>query len=157
MSGALVIGLGNRDRGDDAVGLAVAEAVAALAPAGVRVECAAPDPLALLARWQGAGTVVLVDAAAPQGRPGRLHVLDAGREALPRALGLGSTHAFGLAQTVELARGLGQLPPRLLVYAIEAAGFGHGAALSPAVAAAVSPAARRIVGDLAAAEETRDA
>jgi len=149
---ALVIGLGNPDRGDDAVGLHVARRVAARGVPGVAVEEAGGDTLALLDRWAGVGRVVLVDAAAPIGLPGRIHRLDPLAGPLPRDLALGSTHAFGLAEAVELARTLGLLPRRMTIFAIEAAGFDPGAALSPAVAAAVDPVAGRIVAELAEAQ-----
>ena len=58
-----------------------------------------------------------------------------------------STHAFGVADAVELARALDRLPERLDVYAIEGASFAAGAPLSPAVAAAIDELA-----DLLAAE-----
>ena len=47
------------------------------------------------------------------------------------------THAFGLAETIELARALDRLPARLLVYGIEGACFEAGDELSPPVRAAV--------------------
>lgn len=144
MTPILVIGLGNPDRGDDAIGPAIADALAALAPPGFTILRAEPDPLALPQRWQGYPHVILIDAAAPLGSPGRIHRLDASTTNLPRELGLGSTHAFGLAQAVELARVLGQLPPRLTVYAIEAHSFAHGAPLSPAVAATIAPIAAEL-------------
>lgn len=158
MNRTLVIGLGNPDRGDDAAGLRVAAVLAARALPGVVVEQAEADALALMQRWQGFALVVLVDAAAPLAQPGRIHRLDASRQPLPRDVALGSTHAFGLAETVELARTLGQLPGRLIVYAIEAAGFTRGAALSPEVAAAVGTAAARIAAELASSRrENSDA
>ena len=146
---ALVIGVGNPDRGDDAAGLHVARRLAALALADVAVAEDAGDALALLDRWEGAAHVVLVDAAAPVAAPGRIHRLDPVRQALPREIALGSTHAFGLAEAVELARSLGRLPGRMTIYAIEAASFAPGAALTPAVAAAVARVAARIARDLA--------
>jgi hydrogenase maturation protease len=146
---ALVIGLGNRDRGDDAVGLHVARRVATLGLPDVVVEEAKGDSLALLDRWAGLGRVVLVDAAAPLALPGRIHRLDPLAGPLPRDLALSSTHAFGLAEAVELSRRLGLLPQRMTIYAIEAGCFDPGAALSPAVAAAVVPAAGRIAAELA--------
>ncbi len=149
---ALVIGLGNPDRGDDAVGLHVARRVATLGLPDVVVEEAGGDSLALLDRWAGMGRVVLVDAAAPIAWPGRIHRLDPLAGPLPRDLALGSTHAFGLAEAVELARMLGLLPRWMTIYAIEAACFDPGAALSPAVAAAVVPAAGRIEVELAAGQ-----
>ena len=54
----LVIGVGNPDRGDDAVGLHVARRVAAAAPQVSVIE-AAGDALRLLDRWRGAEHVVL--------------------------------------------------------------------------------------------------
>ena len=165
---ALVIGLGNPDRGDDAVGLHVARQVAALGMPGVAVMEAEGDMLALLDRWAGATRVLVVDAAmmraavmptqpgsaemgsaAMEGaEPGRIHRLDPSLGPLPRDLALGSTHALGLADAVELARTLGLLPRRMAIYAIEAGGFDPGAALSPAVAAAAADATALIVAEL---------
>ncbi|WP_287788185.1 hydrogenase maturation protease [Acidiphilium sp.] len=146
---ALVIGLGNPDRGDDALGLHVARRVAALCVPGVAVMEADGDMLALLDRWAGATHVLVVDAAAPITRPGRIHRFDPLFGPLPRDLALGSTHVFGLAEAVELARTLGLLPRRMTIYAVEAGGFEFGAALSPAVEAAVGPVAGRIAAELA--------
>ena len=155
---ALVIGLGNPDRGDDAVGLHVARQVAALGMPGVAVMEAEGDTLALLDRWAGATRVLVVDAAMMRAavmptqpgsaEPGRIHRLDPSLGPLPRDLALGSTHAFGLADAVELARTLGLLPRRMAIYAIEAGGFDPGAALSPAVAAAAADATALIVAEL---------
>lgn len=145
---ALVIGLGNPDRGDDAVGLHVARRLAAWALPGVTVIEADGDALALMDRWAGAARVVLVDAAAPMSQPGRVHRLDPMRQELPHEITLGSTHAFGLTEAVELARALGRLPGWMAIYAIEAGGFVPGASLTPAVAGAVDEAAARIAAEL---------
>jgi hydrogenase maturation protease len=51
----------------------------------------------------------------------------------------GSTHAFGVGEAIELARALGRLPRRVLVYGVEGREFAAGEGLSPAVAAAVEP------------------
>jgi hydrogenase maturation protease len=69
-----------------------------------------------------------------------------------------STHGFGLAEAIELARALDQLPPRCVVYAVEAGSVVVGAPLSPPVAAAVPAVAARIreeIVDAAATEEGR--
>ena len=147
----VVIGLGTSARGDDAVGLHVARKVAAAAPAGVVVIIAPGDPLALLDRWDAEDEVVLVDAAASLGMPGRVHRLDPVAAPLPPDLRMASTHAFGFAATVELARVLGRLPARLTIFAIEGATFAVGAALSPAVARAADALAARIVAGCARA------
>ena len=63
--------------------------------------------------------------------PGTVSRLDASTEPLPARLQTSSsTHAFGLHEAVELGRALGQLPARVIVYAIEGRSFQAGAALS---------------------------
>ena len=65
-----------------------------------------------------------------------------------------STHAFGAAEAIELARVLGRLPRRLIVVGIEGARFDAGVGLSPEVAAAVEDVARRGLDDIAALGRT---
>jgi len=142
----LIIGFGNPDRGDDAAGPMVVRLLAGRTAA--RVLERHGDALALLDDWQGAEALVLVDAAAPMGEPGRIHRLDLAEADLPRELSSGSTHAFGLPEAVALSRGLGTLPARTVAYAIEGACFDVGAAVTPAVADAVG----RLADTLAAAE-----
>ncbi|MGC8525461.1 MAG: hydrogenase maturation protease [Acidibrevibacterium sp.] len=144
----VVIGLGNPDRGDDAVGLLVARRMGALGMPGIAVIEAGGDMLALLDHWAEAERVVLIDAAAPLTQPGRIHRFDPSLGPLPRDLALGSTHAFGLAEVLELARTLGRLPARLTIFAIEAARFDHGAALSAPVAGAAEAVAAMIAAEL---------
>ena len=64
---------------------------------------------------------------------------------LPATFAGRSTHAFTVAQAIELARSLGRLPARLVVVGIEGRSFEAGAALGPAVAAAIEPAAERVL------------
>ena len=148
MARALVIGIGNPDRGDDAVGIAVARALAARAPPWVAVAEAGGDALALFDLWAEAERVVLVDATEPAGQPGRILRIDPARDPLPRAAGPTSSHGFGLAEAVALARVLGRLPPLLAILGIEAMRFDPGAALSAPVAAAVDEAIALITADL---------
>jgi hydrogenase maturation protease len=153
MSGALVIGLGQVDRGDDAVGAEVARAVAAAGLPGVRV-VEHEDPTALLDLWIGHDPVVVVDAVCSGGPPGTVHLLDTGAGAprMPQhawpATGRGGTHAFGLAAAVELARALRRLPARLVVVGVEASTFEYGAPLTAPVAAAVPAAVAQVLAVL---------
>jgi hydrogenase maturation protease len=136
----LVIGLGNPDRGDDAVGVQVAREVAAERN-GVNV-LEFDDPSEALDAWDPEDTVIVTDAITSGGVPGDIHVIDAVAQTLSTgSWAAGGTHALGLAVVVELARSLGQLPRRLVVVGVEAAQFAHGTPLSEAVAAAVPAAA----------------
>jgi len=82
------------------------------------------------------------------GEPGGVHRIDLTRDTLPTGLSLASTHAFGVAQAVGLARTLGLLPRRVVAYAVEGAGFDPGAPISPQVAAVVDDVVVRVVGEV---------
>jgi len=145
----LVIGLGNPDRGDDAVGVQVARKVAA-ARLDVRV-LELDDPSEALDAWASADRVVVADAVSSGGDPGDIHIVDAIARALPTgSWAAAGTHALGLAAVVELARALGRLPRTLVLVGVEARRFDHGAPMSDAVAAAVPAAA---IAVLAAIDE----
>ncbi len=134
-----VIGLGNAWRRDDAAGLEVARRLGGRALEG--------EPAGLIEALEGADEAVVVDAVSSGAPPGTVHRLEAGSSPLPAELfGVSSTHALGLAEAVELARALGRLPARVVVYGIEGADFAPGSGLSPEVAAAVD----RVVEEVAA-------
>jgi hydrogenase maturation protease len=146
--GLLVAAIGNPDRGDDGVGPAVARALKLRAPAGVRVRECGGDVLELIDEWAGFPAAILIDASDPAGDPGRIRRLDLVSSMLPADFAQNSTHAFGLAETVELARALGQLPRRLVVYLVEGEKFEIGMSLSPRVAQAVDRVAQAILAEL---------
>jgi hydrogenase maturation protease len=151
MSAVRIIGVGNADRGDDGLGLAVIAALEAAPPPGAELATARADMLALLDAWGPTDRVFLVDALAPGGAPGRLVRIDAGAAPVTDELGaFASTHAFNLAETIELGRALGRLPARLVVYGIEGVDFAAGAALSPAVARALPELLTRLQTECAA-------
>ena len=63
---------------------------------------------------------------------------------LPAVFSRSSTHSFGVAEAVELARALGRLPARVVVFGIEGRDFTPGEGLSPDVDAAVDEVVRRV-------------
>ena len=144
----LVVGMGNVYRGDDGVGLLVAERVRDAALPGVRVLECEQEPTRLLDAWQGAEAVVVVDAVAPMRDPGLLHRYDATGEPLPARVFRSSTHAFGVGDAIEVGRALGRLPGHVIVYGIEGQSFDLGSSLSPPVAAAVEQAAEAVLADV---------
>ena len=133
----LIIGVGNEDRGDDGAGLAVARRARDAAPATVRVCESNGDGAALLNLWQGADAVWLVDAVRSGAPPGAMHRVDVHATALPSYRFGSSSHAFGVAQAVELARQLHRLPARFTIIGIEGRNFSLGSRMSPEVAQAV--------------------
>lgn len=148
---AVVIGLGNDQRGDDGLGL---EAARRLAPAleGVAEVHAHPgEPVDLIASWEGADLVVLIDAAHAGGRPGEVHRFVRGRDPLPTRRAGPSSHAFDLAVAIELAQTLGLLTGRLVLYAVEGARFGLGDERSDVGEAALATLVPRVRADVLAA------
>lgn len=149
--GALVVGIGNPDRGDDGAGRAVARALRGVLPAGAKVTEHDGEATSLLALIEGADAAILIDACVSGAAPGTVRRFDAAAGPLPEAdFAVASTHGFGLAAAIELGRALGQLPARCIVYAIEGESFGTGAPLSPPVAAAVTEVVGRVGKEMGA-------
>ena len=128
----LVIGVGNPFRCDDAAGLAVANRLRR-----VPAHQSTLGGFELMDLWEDANEVVIVDAMHSGASPGTVATYDAVEESLPTGL-FASSHAIGVVETIELARSLGRLPQRLVVYGIEADRLENGTDLSPAVSAAVA-------------------
>ncbi len=145
----LVIGVGNPDRGDDAAGPLAAERLRA---AGVDAIAHGGDGPGLIEAWQGRDPVYVVDCMKSVAPPGTVRRFDAVAAALPRGAFHVSTHALGLGEAIELARVLGRLPPRLVVYGIEGRDFAVGAPPCPAVAESVDRVVRAIADALDTSE-----
>jgi hydrogenase maturation protease len=147
---AVVIGIGNPYRRDDGVGPAVSGRVAAAVNPedhpGIRVYEHDGEPAGLLDRWDGVETAILVDSVRTGAPPGTVHrvTLDDRGPLAPA----GSTHGLGLGDAVALARAVDRLPPKLVVYGIEAGDTGAGVGLGAAVAAAADHVAAEIVRTL---------
>jgi len=141
-----VVGIGNPLRGDDAAGLLVARRAHELDPRLDVLELEG-EPSRLIDAWQEADPVVVVDAVSSGAEPGTVMRFDATAEPLPASLSAASTHALGLGEAIEIARALDRLPARLVVFAIEGAGFEAGREPSPEVRAAIEPTARRVLAE----------
>jgi hydrogenase maturation protease len=147
-----VIGVGNDLRGDDAAGLLVARKLRGICGDDLRVVECEGEPVGLLDMWQGCELTIIVDATQSGAAPGTIRRIAAHSGPLPPGLAGTSTHLLGVAEAVELARALGRLPARTIVYGIEGATFDTGAPLSEVVQAAVERVAAAISREL----ETRD-
>jgi hydrogenase maturation protease len=144
----LIVGIGNPDRGDDAVGCEVLRRLHGRTPEGVEVLHEPGEATRLLSLLQEVDVAILVDAAVSGGAPGTVRRFDAGARSLPSGLAGLSSHGFGLAQAIELARALEGVPRRCIIYAIEGRRFEPGAPLSPEVARAAATVAENILGEL---------
>ncbi len=141
----IVIGVGNRFRGDDAVGLRVVQRLRE------SVTCyeSDGDPSDLIVLFGSDPEVIVVDAMVSGSPPGTLTatdiVLGDPSSAHVPLRSQSSTHGFGVFEALELARILGTIPHRLTVIGIEGASFAPGTPLTPALESAVEQAAELIL------------
>jgi hydrogenase maturation protease len=143
-----VIGVGNEMRGDDGAGVEVVRRLRrASGMAGIDAEEEQSDPTALIERWRDRPGLVIVDAARTAA-PGEIQRFDASRHPLPAGVaGSSSTHAIGVAEAIELARALGELPGHVIVFTVGGACFKAGADLSVEVDAALPGLTTRVLAE----------
>ncbi len=147
--GAVLIGLGARDRGDDAAGLIVAARLRPRLAGQVRVVEGCADALMLVAELDGAATAVVVDALrVTDAVPGTLRRLDLRTAEPPRPSAWVSGHGDALGTGWGVARALGAVPRRWFLVGVVGAEFTLGAPLSAPVRAALDPLAAAAVAAL---------
>jgi hydrogenase maturation protease len=110
---------------------------------GLDAQICSGQALELIEAWNGASDVIIVDAVITGGPAGKVWLRDGEQLPVPETVSL-STHGFGIAQGIHLARILGCLPKRLRVFGIEGSRFEPGSRLSPEVMCAMKEVAGRI-------------
>jgi hydrogenase maturation protease len=131
-----LIGIGHEFRQDDSAGLLAIRRLEGQIPPNIQTVGTA-NVADLIDLWQGVDVVYLFDAIKSRSAPGTLVRIAAHSQPLPSQWSSYSTHAVGLADMIELARALNQLPPQLVVYGIGGSTFGNGCELSVEVERAV--------------------
>lgn len=143
----MILGVGNEFRGDDAAGLEAARRLRSAMPQIRIVECRG-DLASAMDRWEGENAVIVIDAVASGAAVGTTHRVDARTQPLATQVFRGSTHAFGIAEVVELARTLGRLPQQLIVYGIEGDCFDPGAPIGPAVSDGIDRVVAQVIEEI---------
>ena len=130
----LLIGIGNEYCRDDSVGLTAIRALKKqVLPENTLLIESSGDGTELMEMWSTARMVILIDAVSSGATPGTIYRFDAHKQPIPSQFSFRSTHAFSIAEAIELARILDQIPPLLIVYAIEGQNFSTGIGLSSEV------------------------
>lgn len=133
----LVIGVGNRDRGDDAIGPIVVDELRRTGDGQFATMIVEGDLSDLALRWAPEQRVVIVDALVGGGEPGTIVMWDALTGVPGRSESHVSTHGVGLADAIELGRTIGRLPHALTIVGVEVDRIEHFAPLSRPVADSV--------------------
>lgn len=129
----LIIGVGNRFRHDDGVGPYLIERLKKTLAGSADLVERSGEGAELMETWKNYSTVYLIDAVSSGKKPGTLHHFNATQQKLPQNFFHYSTHAFSIAEAIELARALNELPNQLIVYGIEGKNFTSGEGLSKKV------------------------
>jgi len=126
----LIIGIGNRLRRDDAVGPRVVDR---LEKRGLQCQEHSGEGAGLISAWEAYPRVLLIDATRSDAKPGTIHQINAIEQTVPTDLFHYSSHQFGVAEAIEMARTLKRLPDQLWLVGIEGENFGYGEELTPQV------------------------
>ena len=147
-TGVIIIGMGNLYRSDDGVGIIVARRLREQISSRVSIVEEDCDAISLLNLWKGTSSVILIDSVQSGAAPGTLHRFDLCSQRLPIKSLKSSSHCFNLAEAVELACILRQLPERLILYGIESESTATGTQLSPSVEKSIALATTRVLDEL---------
>lgn len=129
----LIIGVGSPYRCDDSVGLFIIKSLENIQSKQVHLLERSGEGSNLMDAWKNYDYVFLIDAVQSGKPPGTIHRIDAKEEKVPTKFFHYSTHAFGVAEAVEMARTLGELPENLFIYGIEGKNYNMGNDMSPEV------------------------
>ena len=133
LNSTVVIGIGNEFRSDDAVGIHFARQLQELNSSAVKIIESFGEGVELMDLWEGATRLFICDAVCSNSVPGTIHVLEPQKDAIPSHFFNYSTHAFSLAEAIEMSRVLGNLPEQVTIYGIEGGSFVAGNQLTVAV------------------------
>ncbi len=151
MDRILVLGLGNRLRGDDGAGPAVIEVLSRMdLPPQVKLIDGGTPGLETVLLLQGYGRAILVDAADMGLVPGtwRRFTPDTAEIKRSETAMNGTLHAAGLSEALALARALDLLPETLVIYGIQPKRLGWSSGLTEPLRAALPVLTDAIAGEL---------
>ncbi len=144
---AVVIGVGNRWRRDDAAGFEVIDGLRERISDGVTLVESDGEPTRLLDAFALAPKVIMVDAVVTGAEPGTIHRFT--DEELPNQMGIGqSSHLVQLVETIALGKLLDKLPNGLVLIGIEATDFDNGEGMTRPVVAGVAAAVEAVLAEL---------
>ncbi len=143
-----VIGIGNSYRSDDGLGVEILRRLEGEGLPNVEIVEASGEGAYLIESIKNKNYVLVFDAVSSGAEPGTIFRFEAHKEPIPTEFFNYSTHAFSLAEGVELARTLNQMPEKLLVYGIEGEDFKSGVELSAKIKRAIPEVIKLALTDL---------
>lgn len=141
----LFAGIGNEFRGDDAIGLIIAQKLQRERIDHVEIVVEDGEILSLIDDWSDRDYVFLCDAVSSGSDPGKFFQLDALTHKLPKEYFQFSSHSIGVPEIVNLGKKLNQIPEHLIIFGIEGQNFEIGQHITKAVSETLTEVYPRIV------------
>jgi len=151
----VVICIGNEYRSDDGIGIFIADLLAKFNLNGTKILKQNGEPTLLIDSWGEAEKAILIDATSSGVFPGTVTRYNVTENPLPSHLFHYSTHSFGLAEVIELARRLNKLPASLIVYGVEGKNFENGLGISSEVEKGIDDTVELIVEEILVSKTER--
>ncbi len=144
MNQLTVIGIGNRLRGDDAVGPLLIDKLSSQTNPGLELIDAGSDALGLLEYLEGHDKMIIVDACKMGKQPGELVCFDPTQASMILVDEPLSLHGLGLAEALRMAESLHMLPEDLKIIGIEPYSIQFNGELSAPVQQALKSAIDKV-------------
>ncbi len=125
-----VVGIGNKERGDDGAGILAVRMLIDKVPADVRTAELTGDQFDLLELMRSTDALIITDAVRSSAAAGTVFRVDIGKEGVPTEHFTSSSHGFDCAQVIELARTLKELPKKVIFFGIVGKEFSYSSGLS---------------------------
>ncbi len=148
MAALTVIGVGNRLRGDDAVGPLLIDALSMLPDSELELVDAGSDALGILEYFEDRRQVIIVDACSMGREPGGLVSFTPSQAELVLDQDPMSLHGLGLAEALRMGESLHMLPKDLKIIGIEPDSIQFNATLSQPVQRALTIAVKIVRDEL---------
>ncbi len=143
----MIVGIGNPYRGDDAAGWVVIDGLMKIIGSVIRLEKRRGDFAELIDIFSTYKTVYLVDACQSNGPLGDWQRIDLHHQPKMEERPQTSTHGFGIFQAISIAKNLGQLPNRIILYVINGNHYTMQSGLSSLVSKSVDIVIEKILNE----------
>lgn len=125
----LLVGIGNKNRCDDAIGLLIAEKIKSRNYNNVDVIFDSGNLLNLLDILPQYNPIIFVDAITSNKNYGSLIKIDCNKKEIPKYI-FTSSHLIGISQFIRLAKMLNKFPQNCILFGIEGKNFSFGEKIS---------------------------
>ena len=144
----LVICVGNEYREDDGVGFFIGHKLKRKNLPRTIIRFSRGEGTSLMESWDKTSRVIIIDALHSGHAPGTVYRFDAHKQPIRKTFYPGSTHHFGVAEALALAKALNRLPQSLIIYGIEGKSFKQGRGFSPEAKKAAVEVEKKVTRDI---------